>query len=385
MRRHRQFQGSGVRSAPAAPTPPPPLDEGDVGWEDGYRAGQADGRHSGLCESIYRRAESGPFGQRAVKVLYVKADGAPYAALDQGIEEALRSAAREVVIASPEQDVAQLAETAKPDLVLVLDAAGRPFPTEQVDRLRAGAFRTAVWLPDDPYHSDQTVAIAPHYDFVFTLESSIVPLYRELGCARVHHLPFAVNPRFIRHVRVDESYRSDICFVGSAFWNRVHFFDEIAGYLARQRLRIVGWWWDRLRNYALLADKIHGVWLSPEETAKHYSGAKIVVNLHRSTEDASHNSNSRNIPAHSVNPRLFEISSCATLQLVDNREELPGLYAPGRDIATFSTPGELVDKIEYYLTHEDERREMARRGLHRTVTEHTYRHRVERLLAVVFG
>lgn len=372
-------------SIKARETAPPPRDEGEAGWEDGYREGKSEGYHFGLCESIYKRAASGTTGLWDVKVLYVKADGAPYAALDQGIEEALRASVRDVVVASPEQDVVQLSEETGPDLVLVLDAIGRSFPTEQIDRLRSNGFRTAVWLPDDPYHSDKTVAIAPHYDFVFTIESNCVPLYRELGCLQVHHLPFAVNPSFIRHIRVDESYRNDICFIGSAFWNRVAFFDEIADYLASQRVKIIGWWWDRMRNYRKLADKIHGVWLSPEETAKHYSGAKIVINLHRSTEDASHNSNSRNISANSVNPRLFEISSCATLQLVDNRAELPDLYTPGHDIATFSSPGELVDKIEYYLTHEDERREMARRGLYRTVTEHTYRIRLKRLLEIVFG
>jgi len=366
-------------------TPIPPPDEGDTGWENGYRDGWAEGRHLGLCESIYARAASTAVGRRNVKVLYVKADGAPYAALDQGIEDALQAAVREAVVVSPEQDVVPLIEAAKPDLVLVLDAIGRSFPTGQIDAMRAKGFRTAVWLPDDPYHSDKTAAIAPHYDYVFTLEASCVPFYKSLGCQHVYYLPFGVNPRFIRHTRPDLTYRSDICFVGSAFWNRAAFFDEIAEYLAGKRLKIIGWWWDRMRNYRLLEDKIHGVWLSPEETAKHYSGAKIVINLHRSADDESHNANSRNIPAHSVNPRLFEISACASLQLVDERLELPGLYTPGRDIATFASPGELVDKIEYYLNHEEERREMIQRGLYRTVTEHTYRNRLQRLLEIVFG
>lgn len=363
----------------------PYRDEGVAGWENGYLDGRSDGYHYGLCESIYSRAAPEPIAPRDAKVLYVKADGAPYAALDQGVEDALRAAVREVVVASPEHDVAQLAETERPDLVLVLDAAGRSFPTEQIDRMRDGGFRTAVWLPDDPYHSDMIVDIVPHYDYVFTLESSCVPLYRDLGCPRVHHLPFAANPHYTRHVRVSETYRHDICFVGSAFWNRVAFFDEIADYLAGKRLKIIGWWWERLRHYAKLADKIDGVWLTPEETAKYYSGAKIVINLHRSATDASHNSNSRNIPANSVNPRLFEISSCAAFQLVDNRAELSQLYTPGYDIETFESPGELVDKIEYYLNHEEERREIARRSLHRTVSEHTYRQRVKRLLDIVFA
>ncbi|MEF3307229.1 CgeB family protein [Paenibacillus sp. GYB003] len=374
MRRRRRFV-----------SPAPLRDEGAAGWENGYLEGRSDGYHFGLCESIYVRAAPEQAAPRDAKVLYVKADGAPYVALDQGIEEALRASVRDVVVASPEGDVAQLAEAEKPDLVLVLDAAGRSFPTEQVDRMRAGGCRTAVWLPDDPYHSDMMVGIAPHYDYVFTLESSCVPLYRELGCPEVHHLPFGANPGFTRHVRVDGTYRHDICFVGSAFWNRAAFFDEIADYLAGKRVKIIGWWWDRMRHYEKLADKIEGVWLTPEETAKHYSGAKIVINLHRSADDPTHNSNSRNIPAVSVNPRLFEISSCAAFQLVDNRAGLHELYTPGFDIETFSSPGELVDKIDYYLSHEEERREIARRGLYRTVNEHTYRKRINRLLDIVFS
>ncbi|MDF2721379.1 MAG: spore maturation protein cgeB, partial [Paenibacillus sp.] len=322
--------------------------------------------------------------KRNVSVLYVKGDGAPYVSLDQGIEEALKQLVEKVEVVGPEQDVAGQAEQLRPDLVLVLDAAGRSFPTEQVDRIRSLGIRTAVWFPDDPYHSDTTAVIAPHYDFVFTLEASCVPLYRQLGCVHTYHLPFAVNPDFMRHVRTEPEFKHDICFIGSAFWNRAVFFDEIAGYLAGKNIKIIGWWWDRMRNYKLLADKIEGVWLSPEETAKQYSAAKLVINLHRSAEDATHNSNSRNLPATAVNPRLFEINACATLQLVDNRPELSSLYAPGIEIATFTTPDELVHKIEYYLSHEQERREMVKRSLLKTVTEHTYPKRLERLLRIVF-
>jgi spore maturation protein CgeB len=320
-----------------------------------------------------------------VRVLYVQAQGSPYHALDQGIEDALRSVAREVHIAGPEDNVAAIAENLRPDLVLVLDAIGRSFPTDQADAMRAKGIRTAIWLPDDPYHSDQTIQLAPHYDYVFTLEQSCVQLYKDHGCKTVHHLPFAVNPEFTRYREVDTAYTSDICFIGSAFWNRVALFDELADYLSGKNFKIIGWWWDRMQNYEKLKNKIHGFWLSPEETAKHYSGAKIVINMHRSAEDASHNRNSKQIPANSVNPRLFEISACATLQLVDERPELANLYTPGVDIVSFQSADDLRNKIEYYLTHEEERREIVRKSLFRTVNEHTYRNRLSRLLELVFG
>src|SRR5690606_31644950 len=105
----------------------------------------------------------------------------------------------------------------------------------------------------------------------------------------------------------------------------------------------------------------------------------------RSATDASHNNNSRQIPAHSVNPRLFEIASCATLQPVDERPELSNLYTPGVDIVSFSSADDLRSKLEYYLTHEEVRREIVRRSLFRTVNNHTYKARLSQLLELVFG
>ncbi|WP_164821217.1 CgeB family protein [Paenibacillus koleovorans] len=357
-----------------------------TGWEAGLRLGRDDGRHAGLCESIYASyVRALPDRSWNIRMLYVKADGQPYHSLDQGIEDALRTYVRELHVVGPEEDTVAIAERLRPDLVLVLDAIGRSFSTTKADAMRAQGIRTAVWLPDDPYHSDQTVNIAPHYDYVFTLESSCVELYRGLGCQQVHYLPLAVNPQFMRHCKVEPAYRSDICFVGSAFWNRIALFDELADFFAGHDTKIIGWWWDRLKQYDKLKHCIHGIWLSPEETAKYYSGAKIVINLHRSLDDASHNSNSRQIPANSVNPRMFEIASCATLQLVDERPELGALYTPGTDVVPFTSAADLKSKIEYYLTHEEERREMARKGLFRTIQAHTFRNRVNRLLELIFG
>lgn len=317
--------------------------------------------------------------------MFIKTDGVPYASLEQGISEALGKLVREAVVVSPKEEPVRIAAEIRPDLVLVLDALGVSFPTASADALRELGIRTAVWLPDDPYHSDVSVGVAPHYDYVFTLEQSCIPLYKDLGCQEVHYLSFGASPELIRPTVVDSQYRSDICFIGSAFANRVALFDRMAPYLAGKDMKIIGYWWERLANYALLSKHIQGIWLSPEETMKYYSGAKIVINLHRGVYEEAHNSNSRNLPAFSVNPRMFEICACGTLQLTDARDELPLFYKPGVDIETFASPEDLMWKIEYFLTHENERRHIALNGLYRTVHDHTYMNRVTQLLQIVFG
>jgi spore maturation protein CgeB len=86
----------------------------------------------------------------------------------------------------------------------------------------------------------------------------------------------------------------------------------------------------------------------------------------------------------SPNPRTFEIASCATLQLTDIRDDLVSFYTPDVDIVTYSSPQEMVEKIEYYLIHEDERREIAIRGMERTLRQHTYAIRLDTMLNLLY-
>jgi spore maturation protein CgeB len=149
---------------------------------------------------------------------------------------------------------------------------------------------------------------------------------------------------------------------------------------------INGIWWDRLPEFSQYPNQIEiGKWMGPEETSEAYSGSKIVLNLHRSPFDESVNQNGLGIVGVSPNPRTFEIAACGTLQLVDARDDLAQFYTPGKEIETFSSPEELMDKVNFYLTHENERREIALRALERTYNEHTYAHRLDEMLRTIFG
>jgi spore maturation protein CgeB len=307
-----------------------------------------------------------------------------YAPLDNGVIESLRGIVRELHIAEATEDATALAGHLGVDLVLALNSV-ECLPVAQVDAIRAKGIKTAVWFTDDPYYTDVTGDIAPHYDYVFTLEESCVPFYRERGCAHVYYMPFGVNTALYHPKRVELSNKTDICFIGSAFWNRVALFDRIAPYLSGRKIMIAGYWWDRMSQYSLLANQIRlGYWISPEETASYYNGAKVVINLHRAIDDES-NRNSGRIPARSVNPRSFEIGACGTLQLTDVREGLDQVYTAGREIAVYSSAEELIDRIDYYLHHEEERAEMAYHALERTMGEHTYANRLRHMINIIFG
>ena len=49
----------------------------------------------------------------------------------------------------------------------------------------------------------------------------------------------------------------------------------------------------------------------------------------------------------------------------------------GNEVVVFSDAADLLDKIRYYLAHEDERRRIATLGHARCLREHTWDHRLQ--------
>lgn len=374
---HSDLQSTAIREGEAH-------DSSRRGREAGLKHGFEEGYLRGRAKAI---VEAAPihFPKRAVKVLYVSSGkGFPYAPIDEAIIATLQTLAAEVSVAGPKQPVPELASSSLPDLMLVLD--GMELPVEQVDAVRAKGIRTAIWLTDDPYYTDITIRTAPHYDYVFTLERNCLDFYRSAGCNNVHYLPFAAHVGHYRPTLTRSPVRRAISFIGSAYWNRIEFLQPIIGGLMEKGLTINGIWWDRLPEYASYPDRIEiGKWMGPGETAEVYSGSKIVLNMHRSPYDTTVNNNSVGLTAASPNPRTFEISACGTLQLADVRDDLASFYVPGQEIETFSNPSELYDKVNFYLDHETERREIALRALERTYREHTYSHRLHEMLSRIFS
>lgn len=344
----------------------------------GYQAGYEQGVRYGGCEAVLGRTEPFSPAIRDLKVMYVPQG---FDAIDEGMIDALNSSVRECVVA----DRSAMAKTAMehiPDLVLVLNGL-HIFPEDhlaQIQEIRSHGIRTAIWFVDDPYFTEETALISQHYDLVFTHELNTVSFYKNLGAEHVYYVPLGVNTSLFRPRQIAPEYRYDIVFIGSGFWNRIALFDALAPYLKNKRVMIAGGEWDRLSNLELLRPFIRSGWIPPTESVNFYNGAKIVINMHRPCEIGLDNRNTHQIRGGSINPRTYEISACGTLQLTDVRDDLTLYYRPGYDIETFHTTQDLQEKMEYYLTHEQERLSIAWRGLMTTNVRHTMKHRIEILL-----
>ncbi len=59
-------------------------------------------------------------------------------------------------------------------------------------------------------------------------------------------------------------------------------------------------------------------------------------------------------------------------------------FTVGEDLECYENTAELLDKIAYYLDHEDERLQIAEQGLRKVKERHTYIHRACQMMQVLF-
>lgn len=80
------------------------------------------------------------------------------------------------------------------------------------------------------------------------------------------------------------------------------------------------------------------------------------------------------------NMRLFEATGVGAYLLTDFKDTLHALFEPGREVGVWYTVDDCLTSIERSLRDDQERTEVARAGHARTISHHTYRHRVAQIL-----
>lgn len=234
-----------------------------------------------------------------------------------------------------------------PDLYLWVDPAGRYFPSG-IEKL---PIPTACYLID-VHLGTWRQQVARFFDAVFVAQKDYLGAYRRaVGHDQVYWLPLAAAPDVHRQLDLARVY--DVGFVGN-----------IA--LAHRGT-------PRARRLKLIADRFHTNDLyrfhTPEEVGQVYSQSRIVFNISIAGD---------------VTMRVFEGTASGSLVLTDSVDNgLNELFEIGREIVVYKDDAELLDKIAYYLAHEDERSEIARAGHRRTQAQHTYAHRAQCVLDTV--
>ncbi len=255
----------------------------------------------------------------------------------------------------------------KPDILLGI--AQSPVLHEGLlDNLRKSGVITLYWFVEDFRVLTYWKWMAPFFDIFFCIQTgAIVEALAGAGANNHYYLPVAFDNSF-EDFPVQAGARMPISFVGAPYPNRISVFEGLAHY----NLKIYGEGWD---SYPIHGVSIGNRRVSESEARSIYRNTEINMNLHSSMDRHV-------VGGDFVNPRTFELAGMGCFQLADRRELLPPLYAED-EVVQFGDESELIEKIEYYLQHEDRRKEIALNARRKTLRHHLYEHRVVEMMKEV--
>ncbi|MES2792484.1 MAG: glycosyltransferase [Planctomycetota bacterium] len=202
-----------------------------------------------------------------------------------------------------------------------------------------------VWWAIDTHMSpNRCWRKAGQANLVFAAQQNGAAQLKAKGIATAQWLPLACDPEI--HGRKDVPNQFDVAFVGNFF----------PGERAELTQRIQE---NVPRSFLGRADF--------RRMAEIYSATKIVFN--RSLRD-------------DVNMRVFEGLCSGSLLITNDLEEngLEELFPAGQCLVAYRSADELLEQIQFYLEHDDERERIAAAGRELVVQQHTYRHRMEEIL-----
>jgi len=260
----------------------------------------------------------------------------------------------------------------EPDLIL---STMWDIPPGILEKLKRGQNRDSLavmWCPDALINFGRQYLFLAPWDFLFFKDKYVVDVFKKKLQLNAHLLPLACYPKW--HYKVSLSakematYGCDITIAGGLYPYRAKIFEHFLHY----QIKI---WGQPLSSYLESpVRKFHqGRYVGELEKSKAFNGAAIVLNTMHYSEILG------------LNQRVFDTCGCGAFQIVDASPVIKDFFIPGRELVCFRDLKELKEIIPYYLSRPQERAEIAQAGYLRAHAEHTFQHRLEKMLQVITG
>lgn len=225
-------------------------------------------------------------------------------------------------------------------------------------RSRRPSLRVVLWWGDilTANGHKRIRELFQHVDLVMNSYAGDVRTLLAEGITNVYHFPFAVHPAFHCHVKPTSRDRrrfgSEVSFVGGGYPARCELIRYLNAHL-HTPVRVWGRGWNHCRGVGSRGP------LSLAESLKVYACSKLSLNLHHADTDDG------------FNMKFFEIPAAGGFQLCDWQPEL-GRIPAGQALASYHDREDALEKIRYYLAHDEERLAAARKVRTLMLEHNTY-------------
>jgi spore maturation protein CgeB len=213
-----------------------------------------------------------------------------------------------------------------------------------------GDVTTISWATDDSWkYNEVSRFIGPAYDAMITTYDYVVDHYKADGIKNVMVSQWAANSENLRTPLSADQCRYPVSFVGTSHGSRAK-------------------WISALRDRGIDVACFGFGWpsgpVSNEEVTRIIRESVISLNFANSQGESQ------------IKARTFEVPGAGGFLLTESAPSLEKFYLPGQEIVIFDGLDDLAAKVEHYLKSPEQRDAIAQAGFKRTMTEHTYEHRL---------
>lgn len=247
-----------------------------------------------------------------------------------------------------------------------------------VEECKRRGIPTVFWNKEDPPHFEDFLKTAKLFDYVFTTEEECVPKYIEqLGHERVYVLPFAAQPHYHNPARVASIKRK-----GKSVFGGMYFREKYPERRAQM-------------DYLLPAAAEYGLdiysrntkeekYRFPEKVEKFVRGSLTYDQMVAAYHAYEVVLNVNSVPASKsmCARRIFEATACGAAVVSPDSPALHTYFNLG-EITSVSDENNAKHRIRALVRSEEFRKQRVHRAQRNIWANHTYAHRVEKVLDVV--
>jgi len=218
------------------------------------------------------------------------------------------------------------------------------FRESTFDSIRKEGSIVVAWFGDDHFRFDNySQWWIPHLDYCIIHDIEAVPKYRALGAYVMLEVPCTGHSVPCDWSNMKEKY--DVSFVGIKKAEREQYINVLKEGDIPVHLFGRGW----------------GEFIPYEEMVDIYHTSKINLNFSRAG------------PSNRMGTkgRLFEVCLAGGFLLTEYVPGIEKYYEIDKEIVCFKNAEEMIDKVTYYLNHDEERRAIAQAGWERATAEHS--------------
>lgn len=201
------------------------------------------------------------------------------------------------------------------------------------------------WASDTHLGYEYRLNCARQADIVFCAQKKAVDAFKSEK-VNATWLPHAIEPEAYPKLNL-ASKKYDVCFVGHVnSGNRIDALDKV---------------------FKAFPNFYYGQQLF-ENAARKYAESRVVFNISMNDD---------------LNMRVFEVLGSGSLLVTDKVNSIDELFKDGVHLITYMSVDEAVDKIRYYLRHDEEREKIALNGYNEVMKNHTFDKRIDEILKSV--